>query len=821
MVSRETARLIASGQSAIQECAHCRTRVDVSRFEPLHQIECPNCAKLFTVQGNIDRFRLESIAGRGGAGLVYQAFDPHLGRRVALKVVRQDKASDESFQQLAAEAGVTAQITHPNVVRVYSVGNVHGRVFIAMEIITGGSLDDLIEKKRPLMEAQVLDMAIQVASGLEAAQRVGLVHRDIKPGNILFDHAKAAKVVDFGLAIAEQNAASGEIWGTPYYLPPERLQGIAEDFRADIYALGTTLFHALTGRPPFEGKDGTAVAMKRLQATAPSVLTYAPNVSNATAFVLKKMMERDVSARFQSYQELIESLQFARSELSKPVAKTRVVVDSQQESKAGMWVALACIGILLLGGSTAFFLMRKSGNKPVATAPVEETPVPEKTEEPPKVETASPEPPKLETPKEETAKTEAPKTETPKVETAKSAPPKTETPRKASTKEALRTLGTSFVPSPGVYTLINRAKSGMLECSATTMTNGGEVSVSAPTKADNQRWMIKNNADGACRLLSFLHCKALDVRGGSDQDTAVLSMYTPVSGTRQRWVFREVEPGWYAILAEGSGKALTALSTESPGTGEIGQREYAAKPEQQWHLDVLGALPEGIDVLDPVLTPQMPVADPVTYRPISTVNPRFVPLDIAAVATADSRVGMYSMVDDKNGSPQPRQRGFLEVAGVPFKIVVPTSPTAKDNVTLRGGKGQCKEYAQRVEISVGNVPLSRLHVIGGVSGWAFPWNAAENPLGVEAAKITVEYKGGKTQEILLRNGMEFMDHQAPAAGVGVSGSAHIEGLTLSSRQQLRYFAKPILEPQPVAKIVIESFDNHLAPTFFALTGEKR
>jgi hypothetical protein len=182
---------------------------------------------------------------------------------------------------------------------------------------------------------------------------------------------------------------------------------------------------------------------------------------------------------------------------------------------------------------------------------------------------------------------------------------------------------------------------------------------------------------------------------------------------------------------------------------------------------------------------------------------------------------MYSMPDDKNSSPQPRQRGLLEVAGVPFNIVVPTTPTAKDNITLKGGKGQCKGFAQRVEISVGNVPLSKLHVIGGVCGWGYPWNPAENPLGMEAAKITVQYQGGKTQEIILRSGMEFMDHTAPNVGVGVSGSACIEGLPISPRQQLRYFAKPILESQPVQKIVIESFDNYLAPTFFALTGEKR
>jgi serine/threonine protein kinase len=813
MVSKDTARVRTS---VIQECSHCRTRIDVSRFEPLQQIDCPSCSKSISVQGNIDRFRLESIAGRGGNGLVYQAFDPHLGRRVALKVVRQDKASDEAFQQLAAEAGVTAQINHPQVVRVYSVGNVEGRIFIAMEVIGGGSLDDLITKKGALPEARVLDMAIQVASGLEAAQRVGLVHRDMKPGNILFDLAGAAKVVDFGLAIMEQSAVgSGEVWGTPYYLPPERLQGIAEDFRADIYALGTTLFHALTGRPPFEGKDGTAVAMKRLQTAAPSVLTYAPSVSNATAFVLKKMMERDADARFQSYQELIESLQFARNELSKPAARARVVVNSQQESSAGMWITVACIGVLLVGGSTAFFLMRKPAEKKVVSVPVEETAPAEKVEEPGKVEPATVEPAKVEatpidTPQPETARVEPPKTE----------PKKSDQPSRKSAKEALRAVGTSFVPSPGVYTLVNRANNGVLQCSATTMSNGAEVALTGASKAHNQRWMIKNNADGICRLLAFQHFKALDIQNGSDQDSAIISMYAPADHTRQRWAFREVEPGWYAILAECSGKALTADSPEPSGAGQIGQREYAGKPEQQWRLNSLGALPEGVDLLDPVVTRQMPVADPVKARVISAMNPHYVTLNIEAAATADSRRGMYSMADDKNGSPRPLMRGLVDVAGVPFHILQPKDSEAKDNITLRGGKGQCKEYAQRVEIPVGNIPLARLHVVGGVAGWAYPWNPLESPVGTEAAQITIEYQGGKKQEIILRSGLEFMDHTIPSGSVGVSGSAKIEGLAVA-RQQLRYFAKPVLESQPVTKIVIESFDNQIAPTFFALTGEKR
>jgi eukaryotic-like serine/threonine-protein kinase len=143
-VSTQTSRIFAAGNelydAPIQDCPNCGTRVDVTRFEPLQTVTCPGCNGGFAVKGSIDRFNLESIAGKGGTGLVYQAFDPHLGRKVALKVVRPDKiANEEVLHQMAVEAGVTASINHPNVVRVYSAAKVTGRFLIAMEIINGGT----------------------------------------------------------------------------------------------------------------------------------------------------------------------------------------------------------------------------------------------------------------------------------------------------------------------------------------------------------------------------------------------------------------------------------------------------------------------------------------------------------------------------------------------------------------------------------------------------------------------------------------------------------------------------------------------------------
>jgi hypothetical protein len=517
-----------------------------------------------------------------------------------------------------------------------------------------------------------------------------------------------------------------------------------------------------------------------LHSPAPSVLTYAPAVSNATAFVLKKMLEREADGRFQSYGELIESLQFARNELgTKPAAKARVVVDSEQQSSAGMWVTLASIGVLVIGCITGYFLMRNTDAPKVAAGPAPEVETPAVVEKPkPKVEPAQP-------------------------------------------VQAVTTTNTS-APAPGVYLLVNRKNNKALDCANSTMTNGGELRLGGVTKAPNQRWMVKNSADGTSRLLAFHNCKALDVRNGSKDDSAIISTWAPINAPPQRWSFREIEPGWYAIFSVSSNKALTLVSSGPSGDGQVGQRNYSGSPEQQWRLESLGALPAGIDTLDPVLTPVLPAASPVTARSLTSSSPRYVQMDLEPVLTGDSRKGLYSNPDEKN-SPQPQLRGLVEISGVPFTILDPAKTSnGKDNITLRGGRGNSKTaYPTKVEVAGGNVSLSRLHFVGGVSGWGFPWQPPDNPLGAIAARITVRHQGGGTQEIILRNAYEIMDHTVPTSGqTNVPGSSRIEGFA-NPRKQIRYFSKPILDGRPVEKIVIESFDNHLAPTFFALTGEKK
>jgi serine/threonine protein kinase len=183
-----------------------------------------------------------------------------------------------------------------------------------MELIDHGSLDDLIEAQGRLPEHQVLDIGIQIARGLRAAQRKGLIHRDVKPANILFVDEQAAKIGDFGLAaFATQDPQSdGVIWGTPPYVAPERLCSQPEDVRSDIYSLGATLFHAVAGKPPIDSSTTSATELRDLKQNPLELRVIAPEVSAPTAGVLQRMIAFDPKQRFPFYDDLLAELDGAR-----------------------------------------------------------------------------------------------------------------------------------------------------------------------------------------------------------------------------------------------------------------------------------------------------------------------------------------------------------------------------------------------------------------------------------------------------------------------------------------------------------------------------
>ena len=192
-------------------------------------------------------------------GAVYLGRDMTLNRVVAVKVLKPELVTDQKFMAtFLREAEITASLNHPNIVQVYAFGQHEGVYYMVVEYISGGSLDDKIAERGQITELEGIEIGIAVARGLECAlQRGGLIHRDIKPGNILFNASNTPKVVDFGLSLSFDTTDhfDGEIWGTPYYVAPEKLEREKETFQSDLYSLGATLFHAMSGRPPYEGED--------------------------------------------------------------------------------------------------------------------------------------------------------------------------------------------------------------------------------------------------------------------------------------------------------------------------------------------------------------------------------------------------------------------------------------------------------------------------------------------------------------------------------------------------------------------------------------
>ena len=344
--------------SLLHTCPRCGTLLDVSVVEPFTEVGCPSCGETMRVRTRFDHFELLEYLAAGGMGTVYKARDVNLNRILALKLLRKENSADAAYiAKLETEAQITASVAHPFVVKVFSFGCDHGVYYIAMELVDKGSLDDLMTLQGRIAEAQVLEIGLQVAQGLRAAYRAGLIHRDVKPGNILFADAHTAKIVDFGLAMPLEQAKEGEaeIWGTPYYVAPEKLNHEPEDFRSDMYSLGGTLFHALAGRPPFEAENASLVALKHLKSQVVSLQAFAPDVSSPTSYVINRTLARNPEDRYQSYDELIEHLEYARAQLLGNAGKSRqprarvVVEDEKQESAFG-YIMMGMIAFLLIMG---------------------------------------------------------------------------------------------------------------------------------------------------------------------------------------------------------------------------------------------------------------------------------------------------------------------------------------------------------------------------------------------------------------------------------------------------------------------------------------
>jgi len=257
-------------------------------------------------------YQLERELGQGGMGTVYLAKDSGLNRYVALKILRSDLGDDPSFsRKFLEEVEVTASLAHPNIIRVFTLGEQEGRLYLVMEHLDEPSLENRMDKQPKVSEREVLEIGIGIASALQFAhEETGLIHRDIKPGNILFGRGNIPKLADFGLAAGARSALGqqDEIWGTPYYVSPERLLREPEDIRSDIYSLGATLYHAMAGRPPFEAETAEEVAKRHISDRPPPLRSLCPDAQEQTVFTIDKCLAKKSSARWGSYTELLNQL---------------------------------------------------------------------------------------------------------------------------------------------------------------------------------------------------------------------------------------------------------------------------------------------------------------------------------------------------------------------------------------------------------------------------------------------------------------------------------------------------------------------------------
>ncbi|MHC4202422.1 MAG: serine/threonine-protein kinase, partial [Planctomycetota bacterium] len=265
---------------------------------------------------SLSNYRIHNKIGEGAMGTVYKATQVSMDRIVALKVLKEDLTRDRDFlRAFLNEARTAGKLNHPNVVRVHDFGDAGGTYYFSMEYVNGRTIGATLERKGKLAVARALDVTRDVASALQHAHGIGILHRDVKPQNILVDRREQVKLTDLGIARAVHDSSErrkGAIMGTPHYLAPETAQHRKYDERSDIYSLGATLFHMVTGRVPFEGEGSLAVITKHIHEPLPSPRDVEPGVPESVCRLIECMMAKNPALRPGSAKELIRDIDEAK-----------------------------------------------------------------------------------------------------------------------------------------------------------------------------------------------------------------------------------------------------------------------------------------------------------------------------------------------------------------------------------------------------------------------------------------------------------------------------------------------------------------------------
>ena len=264
-----------------------------------------------------DRYEILEVIGAGGMAVVYKAMCHRLNRYVAVKILRDELANDEEFRKrFQTEAQAVAMLSHPNIVSVYDVSHSDGVEYIVMELIEGVTLMQYMKKKGALGWKEALHFAVQISKALEHAHEKGIVHRDIKPQNIMILKDGTIKVADFGIAALEsaQEKKSDQTVGSVHYIAPEQARGEQPDPRSDIYSLGVVMYEMLTGKMPYDGDTAEQVAMKHITGHPVPPQELNPDIPEELAAITLKAMNSDINARYQSASELLRDLEDFRKQ---------------------------------------------------------------------------------------------------------------------------------------------------------------------------------------------------------------------------------------------------------------------------------------------------------------------------------------------------------------------------------------------------------------------------------------------------------------------------------------------------------------------------
>ena len=336
----------------------------------------------------IGKYEIQSILGKGAMGIVYKALDPDINRKVAVKTIRFDLASEETdneeiMQRFMREAQAAGKLTHPNIITIFDVGREQDLTYIVMQFIEGPSLQRLIAQGEKFSVPDVTKLMESVCGALDYAHQHGIVHRDIKPGNILLDNNKRPYICDFGVARVDTSTLtqSGTAVGTPSYMSPEQVMGKKVDKRSDIFSIGCILYEILTGRRPFEAESITTVIYKIINEEPPAVSELKKGLPAGFGKIIGKSLAKDPNNRYQNCNQLAEDLRNLDKLSDKTIAvtvtkeapipeveeKEEEKEEEKKKSRLGLILGITIPSVLIIAAGGAYFYNEQTGKLPFVT----------------------------------------------------------------------------------------------------------------------------------------------------------------------------------------------------------------------------------------------------------------------------------------------------------------------------------------------------------------------------------------------------------------------------------------------------------------------